>query len=67
MSSMAKDVNSAAIQVANIQTNTYQENESIREQAEEYFPLTSVEKKLCAISFGTGVVLLAIFLGAFWA
>lgn len=62
---MVKGTINPAIQPADVQENTYQENASIREQAEEYFPLTSVEKKLCAISFGTGVVLLAIFLALF--
>lgn len=62
---MSKGSFSTAANPADIQTSTYQENESIREQAEEYFPLTPVEKKLCAISFGAGVVLLAIFLGIF--
>lgn len=51
---------------ASAKESSYQENAAIREQAEEYFPLTPIEKKLCAISFGSGVVLLAVFLAAFW-
>lgn len=59
------DIHNAAVHPEGVQEQGYQENESIREQTEEYFPLTTIEKKLCGISFGLGVVLLAIFLTIF--
>lgn len=32
---------------------------------DEYFPLQPIEKKLCAYSFGLGIVLMAAFILAF--
>ena len=32
------------------------------QDAEEYFPLQPIEKKLCAYSLGLGLVLMAVFI-----
>ena len=45
--------------------SNYQEHPELLQQNEEWFDLTSIEKKLCAISLGSGIVLLGIFLAAF--
>ena len=45
--------------------SNYQEHPELLQQNEEWFDLTPIEKKLCAISLGSGIVLLGIFLAAF--
>lgn len=35
------------------------------QDADAYFPLQPIEKKLCAYSFGLGIVLLVLFIIAF--
>lgn len=37
----------------------------IRQDEDEYFPLQPIEKKLCAVSFGLGLTLLAFFVIVF--
>lgn len=37
----------------------------LEQDADAYFPLQPIEKKLCAYSFGLGVILLILFILAF--
>ena len=37
----------------------------LEQDADAYFPLQPIEKKLCAYSFGLGIVLLVLFIIAF--
>lgn len=37
----------------------------LQQDADAYFPLQPIEKKLCTVSFGLGIVLLACFVLAF--
>ena len=50
---------------AAIEASSYEEHPELVQQNEEWTDLSSVEVKLCGISLGLGLVLLAVFLYVF--
>ena len=41
------------------------EHPELQQQEQEWFDLKPIEKKLCAYSFGLGIILLVIFISVF--